>query len=241
MQRDAKETVLAVVEDESDKFIKNWNAKAKGVFSDHDVALIEGIVLGIKENIRQERTRQQPDPNSLNKTIGASLFNLVEFLNVDINGSSGVRTSNSNEADKMEKIILDYLNAITKHTNVKILNRFDEEQDVPKNFQHKIDLLKKDIQEQIRKVKREGGYIGAYGEGFKDDTSRYQAKFNVLNKVNEYLNNECSLDKLQNTVDLNPKYDKGGIGRSETGKLLDRALELKGESLEPPGPRPRKR
>lgn len=90
-----------------------------------------------------------------------------------------------------------------------------------------------DITKQIKKINEDGR---DYNEDTKewewvDETSRYPQKHAVLVAVSEYLLGTKDLNELSRVVYDNPKYDKGGIGRSATGKLLDRALKFKGEEL----------
>lgn len=128
----------------SEAFLKKWNEKVSQVLSDPDrakaagidhemIALVAAIVLGIKSNIQQEEGRRmqgRADDNILKLEIGHSLFNLTEFIRVDINGKEGLRKSHPKNAGIIERFIREYINAITQ-TGVKILDRLNQEIKLP--------------------------------------------------------------------------------------------------------------
>lgn len=84
------------------------------------------------------------------------------------------------------------------------------------------------IEIQLNKIEQNGGYRN---NNWKDATSRYPQKYAVLKALKEYLENEMSIQQLTEVVKANTKYDKGGIIRSNTGKLLDQALAYKNQNL----------
>lgn len=88
--------------------------------------------------------------------------------------------------------------------------------------------LIEDINIQLVKIETRGGYV----EGiWQTNDLRYIHKHEILKTTIEYLNGHTNIHLLRILVGIDEQYDKGGILRSETGKLLDRALELKGDTL----------
>lgn len=87
--------------------------------------------------------------------------------------------------------------------------------------------LLEDISAQMENLKNEGGYTKSK---WKDYTSRYPKKYRLMQTLSSYLQGGANIDELSLSVELNSSYDEG-IGRSKTGKLLDRALKLNGVML----------
>jgi len=56
-----------------------------------------------------------------------------------------------------------------------------------------------------------------------------------LVELKKYLCGTSDIHQLRKVIEANPKYDKKGLGlvRSHTGKLLDKALLVKGHTLSP--------
>lgn len=106
--------------------------------------------------------------------------------------------------------------------------------------------LVEEINKQIKKIKLEGEY---YPAGYEPENRKFHPidldslqrpadwhkpycaqKYRVLTEVKKYLLGESSIEQLQKVGQDNPLYDKG-VGRSNTGKLLDKALKLRGGAL----------
>ena len=85
-----------------------------------------------------------------------------------------------------------------------------------------------DIKAQMWELAKKGGYTD--GKWTKDSDHRYRHKFEVLSMTLGYLMEGVTHDQLSLVGDKCKNYDEnwaGRFGRSDTGKLLDRALNLK--------------
>lgn len=93
--------------------------------------------------------------------------------------------------------------------------------DIP--FDYKPGCMQFELNEQIKKVKP---------KALEDSSSAHGDKFAVLNAIKAYLN-DGGIEVLSRVVHASPRYDEAFAFRSETGKLLDRALKLRGDTLSP--------
>ncbi|QLZ69827.1 hypothetical protein FOLKNPGA_02627 [Legionella sp. PC1000] len=113
----------------SEDFLKNWESLNKAIvrLDEHTFATIDAIVNGIKFQVE----REAPLSSETAKAIGHSLFNMLEYLRVDINKPEGIRGQESELADCVETLILDYVTKVSAEGDIKILNRMGEVQKIP--------------------------------------------------------------------------------------------------------------
>ena len=141
------------------------------------------------------------------------------------------------DPDGIEDKFRDWM--VEKNNQAALLNQFDK---LRREFPQRVTNLTNEIDSHIKSIKKDGGYklSESNTEQWDDDTSRYPQKLNVLIGVQKYLKGESGIDKLRQVIEENSKYDKTSffamkksVDRSDTGVLVDQALQLMGDKLKP--------
>lgn len=80
------------------------------------------------------------------------------------------------------------------------------------------------LEKKIKAIKEDSGYKPPY-VGWNDIEEKYRDKILVLQAGMDYLNKKISIETFYSILNSHAEYDAGfNIGRSDTGKLVDRVL-----------------
>ena len=95
--------------------------------------------------------------------------------------------------------------------------------------------LCKEIQGKLKSIREDGGYEYKNKEdkwnGDTKNDHRYHDKYTVLAATMKYLLGEIDQNKLSEIVSQSKDYDKKFMGTAATRDLLDKALNLRAQSL----------